>query len=180
MLHHKIFILSIYIPLCFYFIWTAKNTILQIILFTFHYASTLSNCQNSEELTLLNLHSTMLLLYLKLIDFNAVLLVYLHSTMLLLYQGGYGQSEEDGIYLHSTMLLLYRFFVPEHTFLPLHLHSTMLLLYLKNPFITQFVVFIYIPLCFYFIDLLNLFSSRISSHLHSTMLLLYRCSEACV
>ena len=80
------YIVSIYIPLCFYFIDTSKldsrfrmiftfhyastlsihliTCILSFDRFTFHYASTLSNSASSRLSSFIHLHSTMLLLYL--------------------------------------------------------------------------------------------------------------------
>ena len=96
----------IYIPLCFYFIWT------------------ITTCRS----TLTYLHSTMLLLYLFRGSGPLTLCKNLHSTMLLLYPGdikyvarGYKiyiplcfyfilkQDKKTGRFgnLHSTMLLLY-------------------------------------------------------------------------
>ena len=56
---------KIYIPLCFYFIDEMPEEAERILLFTFHYASTLSDygtCKYSRRRK--HLHSTMLLLYL--------------------------------------------------------------------------------------------------------------------
>ena len=78
--------LHIYIPLCFYFIaCTPISSPFCVVIFTFHYASTLSHKTNHPDTLHLNLHSTMLLLYLfsrRLIDARRK---NLHSTMLLLY-----------------------------------------------------------------------------------------------
>ena len=98
-------------------------------------------------------------------------------------------------HLHSTMLLLYLLQLSHYLLPHLHLHSTMLLLY-PSPSITAiFVVsFIYIPLCFYFITICELWPIYLQKiyiplcfyfirclpqrvivipYLHSTMLLLY-------
>ena len=54
--------------------------------------------------------------------------------------------------LHSTMLLLYLHISTVIRIQLLHLHSTMLLLYLMLISCTPPPVWIYIPLCFYFIS----------------------------
>ena len=97
----------IYIPLCFYFIPVPSLYFPALVIFTFHYASTLSTVPLGSTLHRSNLH----------------------STMLLLYQGRSGS--------------------PRPTY----------------P--------IYIPLCFYFIDVATLYSYLYPPDLHSTMLLLY-------
>ena len=53
----------IYIPLCFYFIWKIVDNLIIFSLFTFHYASTLSEAEIAGYTNEQNLHSTMLLLY---------------------------------------------------------------------------------------------------------------------
>ena len=75
----------------------------------------------------------------------------LHSTMLLLNQIWTRSKRLLRQNLHSTMLLLNRIFSTVVTWAILNLHSTMLLL---NHFLIvndTFIVFIYIPLCFYLI-----------------------------
>ena len=54
---------NIYIPLCFYFINGIRLRIQSPVLFTFHYASTLSVQSHHRQSCIHNLHSTMLLLY---------------------------------------------------------------------------------------------------------------------
>ena len=98
----------IYIPLCFYFIGDTGTSYQAGAAFTFHYASTLSKHASDELLDMLNLHSTMLLLYPRQGMWKGTWLRHLHSTMLLLYP----YQPHNGIcpallYLHSTMLLLY-------------------------------------------------------------------------
>ena len=58
-----VFRFLIYIPLCFYFIISQTRLITCISLFTFHYASTLSDSGKSLTTRIYHLHSTMLLLY---------------------------------------------------------------------------------------------------------------------
>ena len=70
--------LHIYIPLCFYFIHNTTWQYLAQIKFTFHYASTLSEVMKKVEGTNLDLHSTMLLLYLRIrIHFPHRSLIYI-------------------------------------------------------------------------------------------------------
>ena len=59
---HTLF--SIYIPLCFYFIHAQLRRAFLSMKFTFHYASTLSAESIRQVGAVINLHSTMLLLYL--------------------------------------------------------------------------------------------------------------------
>ena len=68
------------------------------------------------------------------------------------------QGSETGKHLHSTMLLLYPRGRRKMTGDELHLHSTMLLLYLFPASYSPDSYFIYIPLCFYFIDQFHVFS----------------------
>ena len=56
------------------------------------------------------------------------------------------------LHLHSTMLLLYLIFNDATEITVQHLHSTMLLLYLKGLQFCLGQAYIYIPLCFYFIE----------------------------
>ena len=57
------FSVSIYIPLCFYFIYLCIILSYAFSAFTFHYASTLSITDKFLHTHSMNLHSTMLLLY---------------------------------------------------------------------------------------------------------------------
>ena len=150
--------------------------------------------EQRAEITAQNLHSTMLLLYrgrrftrrCRKLEFTfhyastlstlrqleAIASAHLHSTMLLLYLNLHLLTPSISTYLHSTMLLLYR--------LPTAADRW------RRP--------IYIPLCFYFIDLINggingtikftfhyastlslqvLRAESLLRYLHSTMLLLY-------
>ena len=187
----------IYIPLCFYFIRIGKTSSAIWIKFTFHYASTLSQQGVNRSISCLwftfhyastlswkrynrsgdyiDLHSTMLLLYLwTAISHRWTMPIYIP---LCFYFIRYGKewSRWFCLYLHSTMLLLYRnrehsegkkkniyiplcfYFIPAKsypTFGDLHLHSTMLLLYPGFNRLDRSSCGIYIPLCFYFIQLL--------------------------
>ena len=166
--------------------------------FTFHYASTLSHLRWTTTLILHDLHSTMLLLYLKktanrqrkakfTFHYASTLshifyskphsVLDLHSTMLLLYRFVSELFICSSFYLHSTMLLLYHLCRSCSCETFDHLHSTMLLLYPgpstpKNPSRK----FIYIPLCFYFIEGASAAEVAEVVNLHSTMLLLYHIS----
>ena len=165
--------ICIYIPLCFYFIeaypifkdslslftFHYASTLSQRIRrynggrssFTFHYASTLSEMQTAITVALLHLHSTMLLLYQCCKVISRFKILHLHSTMLLLYRRKGGQQLLNEFDLHSTMLLLYPLDTDFY-----HVHN-----------------YIYIPLCFYFITILGRTPAMGSRNLHSTMLLLY-------
>ena len=142
-------------------------------IFTFHYASTLSNRVKMSGLIIPHLHSTMLLLYRSTSAGGKYFQSNLHSTMLLLYQSWQSCLTCFDLHLHSTMLLLYRFgcilvmvcfllftfhyastLSTNHDHVELleaHLHSTMLLLYPPVSLGVARRVCIYIPLCFYFI-----------------------------
>ena len=120
------------------------------------------------------LHSTMLLLYRKLIPqpSSHILSFTFHYASTLSRNTGHTQSPLSD--LHSTMLLLYHttFELPPNQYhtiyiplcfyfirhrqqmkqLKLYLHSTMLLLYLTPNIIGKESLIIYIPLCFYFIS----------------------------
>ena len=61
--HRQADLSGIYIPLCFYFILRKEYQNAVLELFTFHYASTLSNMRYEVSVLYNNLHSTMLLLY---------------------------------------------------------------------------------------------------------------------
>ena len=124
--------LCIYIPLCFYFIGIIEKC---------------------YEEAILNLHSTMLLLY-QLIRVQKVPgKRYLHSTMLLLYHVETLATAFNMSNLHSTMLLLYQCYKARLADGFSDLHSTMLLLYLRIRKPVKMRYRIYIPLCFYFIDI---------------------------
>ena len=106
---------NIYIPLCFYFIFSRRVYLIDPW----------------------NLHSTMLLLYLDPEGVLAPCALNLHSTMLLLYREFHLQGLPTTIYLHSTMLLLYRLCTLTINGYEFNLHSTMLLLYHGETQITQ-------------------------------------------
>ena len=119
-------------------------------LFTFHYASTLSESKFHKKISIANLHSTMLLLYrgiryatissirftfhyastlssLLMTIWNSIFIFTFHYastlSMCRYRQGSHGPN------LHSTMLLLYLIQDRISRSLRLYLHSTMLLLY---------------------------------------------------
>ena len=144
--------LSIYIPLCFYFIYANFSSICFLIVFTFHYASTLSASGLWKCSGIRYLHSTMLLLYRNPASVATALMQNLHSTMLLLY-------------LSSRILKL----ETSVTF-TFHYASTLSI----TGWSAYFFFLIYIPLCFYFIRAHPESKTMYNHYLHSTMLLLYR------
>ena len=147
--------------------------------FTFHYASTLSHGKPEYQSEMQYLHSTMLLLYQAVSCKSQSYHFYLHSTMLLLYQQELRVGGVARLNLHSTMLLLYPVSALAQGLLHSNLHSTMLLLYpgperagrvVCNRFTFHYAStlsdsrggwwrhsHIYIPLCFYFIKIEQMF-----------------------
>ena len=186
---------SIYIPLCFYFIDISFFRLFRHDAFTFHYASTLSIRGSLFQMRRTYLHSTMLLLYQRWLRASLYRIQHLHSTMLLLYpyrvvcpecvshiyiplcfyfiRDFQSRFPCDLIYLHSTMLLLYLLRFRLSTACSSNLHSTMLLLYRSRCSLCVDRKDIYIPLCFYFIQMTLRLPQLHPPHLHSTMLLLY-------
>ena len=118
----------LYIPLCFYYIYSHNRLCRLLSAFTFHYASTISRSQHMYLNTDITLHSTMLLLY---PDSHALTPFFFDFTFhyaSTISEVRYGtQSRKPP--LHSTMLLLY--------------HSLMIQSFL--------LLSLYIPLCFYYI-----------------------------
>ena len=168
----KGWLFNIYIPLCFYFIGNPRQLISISALFTFHYASTLSNSEYDipHRIAKFTFHYASTLSRHIISSFDEIL--HLHSTMLLLYQR-LGRVDCN--------LLLFTF----------HYAST-LSKYRDDKTVLQFII--YIPLCFYFIPrpeagsfLFYWFTFHYAStlsirkhmndgwipDLHSTMLLLY-------
>ena len=121
--------ITIYIPLCFYFIPSCSIKISSHSVFTFHYASTLSRIASAIQCCMdsFTFHYASTLSHPFCPGMQEK--IDLHSTMLLLYPGGRIRRREVRANLHSTMLLLYP-----------HSESALSL----SPRI-------YIPLCFYFI-----------------------------
>ena len=107
----KIKNITIYIPLCFYFIQGSRSG---------YYSADL------------HLHSTMLLLYLFACRFYKFDFPHLHSTMLLLYLTTFKSST----YLFSIYIPLCFYFISHAALVTgscfSYLHSTMLLLYLSK------------------------------------------------
>ena len=99
-----------------------------IAIFTFHYASTLSNLKSKAELTK---------------QIYIPLCFYFIGDRTEIYT-------DDVCHLHSIMLLLYQRVWAKKAY-PADLHSIMLLLYREVPPINRDDLDIYIPLCFYFI-----------------------------
>ena len=121
-----------------------------ILIFTFHYASTLSVHKSSQKYPVCNLHSTMLLLYRLLrlrIKFPSF---YLHSTMLLLYLDDYYMPQMANIFtFHYASTLSRRLLVfklMRQIYIPLCFYF-IVWLYCPRWYMEE----IYIPLCFYFI-----------------------------
>ena len=146
-------VICIYIPLCFYFISARRRAAGLYRAFTFHYASTLSQpaCRSLSNPSKFTFHyastlSTSVSVHCVL---DSIFTFHYASTLSKSMNG----SEREKQNLHSTMLLLY---------LP----------YIRVP---SFYFLIYIPLCFYFIEMV-LDHNITNPYLHSTMLLLYRCS----
>ena len=81
-----------------------------------------------------------------------VLLIYIPLCFYLIVKDKVAEAESIS-YLHSTMLLLNQYLERKSQQYGIHLHSTMLLLNPDNPEHFSFFIFIYIPLCFYLIDL---------------------------
>ena len=166
-------LLFIYIPLCFYFIANVCLNVWPLNIFTFHYASTLSSIRSARASSFFHLHSTMLLLYL------TVSFIFKPSNILFTFHYASTLSIEilssPAIMnnLHSTMLLLYpqvqsvlRIPCKKFTF---HYAST--LSYPDRAYRGW-----QIPFTFHYASTLSeaLYIYRIGVlHLHSTMLLLY-------
>ena len=162
--------------------------------FTFHYASTLSRIRWWIPSMIQYLHSIMLLLYLRriwkfissfsiyiplcfyFIHLRAVFWddnIYLHSIMLLLYQNvGLNKAESLSpftFHYASTLSYVWDAGTPLPRRFTFHYASTL------SRHITRMktVLWIYIPLCFYFIPDGREREQR-KGYLHSIMLLLYR------
>ena len=144
----------IYIPLCFYFIARVCDGQMAGSTFTFHYASTLSS-RLSGSISILIIYIPLCFYFIRgSSHMTQTSYLNLHSTMLLLYLKSALKIATSVAYLHSTMLLLYLTVRVSHPFQFLHLHSTMLLLYrFTLPGREGYLLLIYIPLCFYFIHL---------------------------
>ena len=190
--HICFFIVKIYIPLCFYFIGglTMLRSFIYIPL-CFYFIGNVDDSIVAEQ----NLHSTMLLLYLRSVQnlcWPSCIYIPLCFYFILCNRGFLPSLLKIYIplcfyfiscsflrvllthtHLHSTMLLLYHDRLSEIHDKELHLHSTMLLLYLSAGAQNQDTGKIYIPLCFYFITMSALMLSGRVQNLHSTMLLLY-------
>ena len=164
---------SIYIPLCFYFINIFRKSLCLVFTFTFHYASTLSQTQESQTAPYLYIYIPLCFYFIQTRRPFQKALSFIYIP-LCFYFINYGQIP---IWHWQT-----------------NLHSIMLLLYLwqtrgRNP-----ICYIYIPLCFYFIGCRKTelctadtftfhYASTLScrvyphklrkTHLHSIMLLLY-------
>ena len=99
--------LPIYIPLCFYYIDNHGWKIPPCLLFTFHYASTISEPERLHRGAAENLHSTMLLLYQVATPASSDA----KSKFTFHYASTISTDATDlvptNLDLHSTMLLLY-------------------------------------------------------------------------
>ena len=120
------------------------------VVFTFHYASTLSLTEYITSVWNADLHSTMLLLYPLDCPGAEPLKNNLHSTMLLLYLGPAFRACPLSVFTfhYASTLSIQKIY----SFLDFfYLHSTMLLLYQRSGHGFRGWNIIYIPLCFYFI-----------------------------
>ena len=146
---------------------------LHIHLFTFHYASTYTQRYRDPQSSMLNLHSTMLLLIPSPTGSLLSGWLYLHSTMLLLIPATAGYSGAATAFTFHYASTYTRGFLTVRGKVP-DLHSTMLLL-IRNPRIQKFYQeTIYIPLCFYLYKRRSRYLDALQLNLHSTMLLLIR------
>ena len=166
---------SIYIPLCFYFIFFAiVNTICVSSIYIplcFYFIQRFPKKRRRQDTIYIPLCFYFIP---KSASKKMQRLMHLHSTMLLLYRSFPLHSHLYPPDLHSTMLLLYPTAGPKIVIRNSHLHSTMLLLYLPGA-----------SPCFWYNSAFTFhYASTLSSsadaakslygHLHSTMLLLYR------
>ena len=143
--------------------------------FTFHYASTLSKVRNMRTLRFIDLHSTMLLLYLSADRTGrCVWWIYIPLCFYFINRRGHRRWITNIIYIPLCFYFIgayrggVRDFCSEFTFHYAstlsaadlknliwlkNLHSTMLLLYRASPqHMLHHISIIYIPLCFYFIE----------------------------
>ena len=164
--------LKLYIPLCFYYIWICMGSSSDTDIFTFHYASTISERLRSVpfRITAFTFHYASTIsgsgtpspirygLYIPLC-FYYIKTSDLQCTLVVHFTFHYASTISD-VWCDCQNALQ-------------PLHSTMLLLYLPWLFLCVFPSTLYIPLCFYYIEhqkeaeLISLYP------LHSTMLLLY-------
>ena len=120
--------------------------------FTFHYASTLSQIDYASGRGNRDLHSTMLLLYRVEIHLYRISSCIYIPLCFYFIPFAVCMIKRLVSNLHSTMLLLYPVISAEvMRYMRNDLHSTMLLLYLISTKLIASVLYIYIPLCFYFI-----------------------------
>ena len=127
--------------------------------FTFHYASTLSGVEAPSALTakIFTFHyaSTLSVIYHMQSKLHTIFTFHYASTLSI--KTGYRRRAISN--LHSTMLLLY--LCPDLGWREwMHLHSTMLLLYLSVLKGCLLVIIIYIPLCFYFIEVSRFYRKK--------------------
>ena len=129
---------------------------LPVIPFTFHYASTLSDCARHCVMEFFIYIPLCFYFILKIIVKSARLSRNLHSTMLLLYPSpphwGAGTPRKFTFHYASTLSIC-------------------------RTLRSLLAFIIYIPLCFYFIRPTAGHGNGKEAHLHSTMLLLYRLKE---
>ena len=169
-------------------------------LFTFHYASTLSEFANQCGKKIL-IYIPLCFYFIEVSVLHNVAYINLHSTMLLLYRGCAADEFRRIRLIYIPLCFYFIACLRSSHILYSHLHSTMLLLYLGNRIRYQRLRQIYIPLCFYFIplravqhcrwstftfhyastlsDLANRLTWTMIRDLHSTMLLLYRSLRTC-
>ena len=173
LLSHKHILNHLHSTMLLLYQYRANRKRLYQSIFTFHYASTLSNYLKTTTDILPHLHSTMLLLYPTgnpTFEIAVTIFTFHYASTL---------SERFRSTQKSCMIFTFHYastLSAEIAFIVrirLHLHSTMLLLYLPSKPQTPILKHIYIPLCFYFI-LDRPLTISCDSDLHSTMLLLYR------
>ena len=143
----------IYIPLCFYYIDYQQGKVLRNIgnlhstMFLLHQKSMLRFCTWKRYL-----HSTMFLLHLywplRVVP-RFVTFTFHYVSITSVEDLEQKKLERD---LHSTMFLLHRWKIFKKNFRITNLHSTMFLLHLPNEEMTICINRIYIPLCFYYIQ----------------------------
>ena len=186
---------SIYIPLCFYFIPASGCMFAFQGIFTFHYASTLSDpcsyCFRTHFPFTFHYASTLSkclsedhrLYPIFTFHYASTLSGYSESKTRRIYKFTFHYASTlscwpswrkawPGSYLHSTMLLLYQMKTGSYYGILLNLHSTMLLLYRSAHWRWSQGCWIYIPLCFYFIFFVNFshsISSKFTFHYASTL-----------
>ena len=148
----KGWLFNIYIPLCFYFIGNPRQLISISALFTFHYASTLSNSEYDipHRIAKFTFHYASTLSRHIISSFDEIL--HLHSTMLLLYPSGFVTVAADQnlftFHYASTLSTNLSASGLQDSIFTFHYASTLSETWKSG----LQPITIYIPLCFYFIE----------------------------